>query len=293
MADHLSPTASALLDAGIAARIAHIRAPRWIGHPAANGAHAAMRLLLERPPSMRPRGLLIAGPYHNGKTMIAERFAVEHLRAGDRQRVWVIQTREGAGLSHFYASILSGLRAPQAAGWRSLSRASEQVDHLLDSLKPRLLIFDEFHSALRGRRQDVKAIFSFLRRIARVYDISPVLVGEVAVYDALHDTDEMGSRFDTVPVPRWGLNENFAMLLDSLEANLPLARTSDLSRAPLAEMIHTLSEGLIGEVVDIVARAGIAAIESGEDRITPGTITALGYVPLSRRRNSTLRNVMT
>ena len=96
-----------------------------------------MRQLLERPPSLRPRGLLIAGPYHNGKTMIAERFAVEHLRRADRQRVWMIQTREGAGLSHFYASILSGLRAPQAVGWRSLSRASEQVDHLLDSLKPR------------------------------------------------------------------------------------------------------------------------------------------------------------
>ena len=211
----------------------------------------------------------------------------------DRGLLWVIQTREGAGLSHFYASILSGLRAPQAAGWRSLSRASEQVDHLLDSLKPRLLIFDEFHSALRGRRQDVKAIFSFLRRIARVHDISPVLVGEVVVYDALHDTDEMGSRFDTAPVPRWVFDEDFATLLDSLEASMPLAGASDLSRDPLAQMIHNLSEGLIGEVVDIVVRAAVAAIESGEDRITPGTITALGYVPLSRRRNSTLRNAMT
>ena len=252
-----------------------------------------MRQLLERPPSLRPRGLLIAGPYHNGKTMIAERFAVEHLRRADRQRVWVIQTREGAGLSHFYASILSGLRAPQAAGWRSLSRASEQVDHLLDSVKPRLLIFDEFHSALRGRRQDVKAIFSFLRRIARVHDISPVLVGEIAVYDALHDTEEMGSRFDTVPVPRWGFDEDFATLLDSLEASIPLAQASDLSRLPLARMIHDLSEGLIGEVVDIVTRAAIAAIENGEERITSSTVMALGYVPLSRRRNSALRHSMT
>lgn len=39
-------------------------------------------------------------------------------------------------------------------------------------------------------------------RAARVHDISPVLVGEIAVYDALHDTEEMGSRFDTAPVPR-------------------------------------------------------------------------------------------
>ena len=170
--DHLMPATVPLLQADDAVRIAHVRAPRWISHPAAGAAHDAMRLLLERPPSLRARGLLLAGPYHNGKTMIAERFAVEHLRAADQQKVWVIQTREGAGLSHFYASILSGLRAPQAAGWRSLSRAGDQFDHLLERLKPRLLIFDEFHSALRGRRQDVKAIFSFLRRIARVHDIS-------------------------------------------------------------------------------------------------------------------------
>ena len=126
-----------------------------------------------------------------------------------------------------------------------------------------------------------------------MHDISPVLVGEISVYDALHDTEEMGSRFDTVPVPRWGFDEDFATLLDSLEASIPLAQASNLSRLPLARMIHDLSEGLIGEVVDIVTQAAGAAIESGEERITSSTITALGYVPLSRRRNSALRHSMT
>ena len=83
MADHLLPSTSALLDADAATRIAHIRAPRWIGHPGASAAHDAMRQLLERPPSLRPRGLLIAGPYHNGKTMIAERFAVARTQPKD------------------------------------------------------------------------------------------------------------------------------------------------------------------------------------------------------------------
>jgi hypothetical protein len=95
-----------------------------------------------------------------------------------------------------------------------------------------------------------------------VHDISPVLVGEIAVYDALHDTDEMGSRFDTVPVPRWGFDEDFAALLDSLEASIPLAQASNLSRLPLARMIHDLSEGLIGEVVDIVTRCRVRLFNS-------------------------------
>ena len=94
-------------------------------------------------------------------------------------------------------------------------------------------------------------------------------------------------------MPRWGFDEDFAALLDSLEASIPLAQASNLSRLPLARMIHDLSEGLIGEVVDIVTRAAVAAIESGEERITFSTVMALGYVPLSRRRNSALRHSMT
>ena len=73
----------------------------------------------------------------------------------------------------------------------------------------------------------------------------------------------------------------------------PLAHASNLSRPPLAKMIHDLSEGLIGEVVDIVTRTAVAAVESGEERITSSTVMALGYVPLSRRRNSALRHSMT
>jgi hypothetical protein len=37
----------------------------------------------------------------------------------------------------------------------------------------------------------------------------------------------------------------------------------------------------------------VAAVENGEERITSSTIMALGYVPLSRRRNSNLRHAMT
>lgn len=76
-------------------------------------------------------------------------------------------------------------------------------------------------------------------------------------------------------------------------SSMPLAHASNLSRPPVAKMIHDLSEGLIGEVVDIVTRGAVAAVESGEERITSSIIMALGYVPLSRRRNSALRHAMT
>ncbi|KAE8243206.1 hypothetical protein A4X03_0g7838 [Tilletia caries] len=99
----------------------------------------------------------------------------------------------------------------------------------------------------------------------------------------------MASRFELVAVPRWQYDENYLMLLDSLEAALPLAKTSDLSNEPLARRIFGLSEGLIGEIVTIVTKAAIAAIRSGTERISKANIDALRYVPISQRRNSPLR----
>jgi Bacterial TniB protein len=127
----------------------------------------------------------------------------------------VVQTREGAGLAHFYGSILGALRAPMGNS-RDVGRKAEQVDHVLDGLKPKILIFDEFHNALRGRSRDVETVLAFLRRIGRQFDISPVLIGEVAVYDFINATDEMASRFELLAVPPWRCDEEFLALLDSL-----------------------------------------------------------------------------
>ncbi|MFB9953031.1 TniB family NTP-binding protein [Rhizobium puerariae] len=288
MSDHLLEHVRSYLDRDPEERIAYVRASRWIGHQVAQHAHQRLADLLSRPPSLRTQGLMLVGPYANGKTMIAERFAVEHLRRSHEQRVWMIQTREGVGLGHFYGSILQALRAP-GGDLHDVRRKAEQLDHLLATLKPRMLIFDEFHNALRGRSRDVEAVFAFLRRMGRQYDISPVLIGEVAVYDFINATSEMASRFDFFAVPRWQYDEEYLMLLDSLETALPLAQVSNLSDEPLARRIFNLSEGLIGETVAIVTKAVIAAIRSGAERLTKAGLNELHYVPISQRRSAALR----
>ncbi len=277
-----------MLSAPMAERIAFMRAPRWIGTDAALAAHRRLQTLLERPPMLRTEGLLLVGPYANGKTMIAERFVLQHLGSSAQRKAWIVQTHEGTGLAHFYASVIAGLGAP-TSGLRSVARLAEQVDALFRQLRPRMLIFDEFHNALRGRSRDVEAIFAFLRRLGREYDVSPVLIGEVAVYDHVNATAEMASRFQTAPVPRWRYGEPYLALLDTLEAALPLGRPSDLSQESLARRIFAMSEGLIGETVRVVAEAAVLALGGGAERITPRTLDALDHVPLSGRRQAPLR----
>lgn len=287
--DHLLEHVRPYLDRSLEERIAYIQAPRWIGHQVAMQAHERLAELLARPAALRTRGLMLVEPYANGKTMMAERFAVEHLRSAEQQRVWVVQTREGAGLSHFYGSILQALRAP-TGNRQDVGRKAEQIDHLFDRLKPRISIFDEFHNALRGRTRDVEAVLAFLRRIGRQFDISPVLIGEVAVYDIINQTSGMASRFDLHAAPRWQYDEEFLTWLDSLEAALPLIRSSDLSDEKLAREIFRLSEGLIGEIMAVVTAAAIAAVRSGTERITRSGLGQLCYIPLSQRRRAPVRD---
>lgn len=287
--DHLLDHVRPYLERSLDDRIAYIDAPRWIGHHVARRAHERLFELISRPPALRTRGLMLVGPYANGKTMIAERFAVDHLKTAEPQKVWVVQTREGAGLAHFYESILHALKAPMG-NRRSVGRKAEQIDYLFQSLKPRILIFDEFHNALRGRSRDVEAVFAFLRRIGRQYDLSPVLIGEVAVFDFINETSEMASRFELLAVPRWLYDDDYLTLLDSLEGALPLAKCSNLSDEPLARKIHALSEGLIGEIVGIVTKAAIGAARSGKERITRNGIDDLKYIPISNRRHAQQRD---
>jgi len=87
MADHLLDHVRPYLDRSLEDRIAFIRSPRWIGHHGAKQALERLNELMCRPPALRTRGLMLVGPYANGKTMIAERFAVTHLKASGPQRV--------------------------------------------------------------------------------------------------------------------------------------------------------------------------------------------------------------
>ena len=68
--------------------------------------------------------------------MIAERFAVTHLKTCKSQRVWVVQTRKGAGLARLRKHPGRVTRADKKPPgcWPQ----GQPVDHLLDGLKPKI-----------------------------------------------------------------------------------------------------------------------------------------------------------
>jgi SpoVK/Ycf46/Vps4 family AAA+-type ATPase len=292
MTAHLRDGARALLHAPLADRIAYVRKPRWVGYDAARDALAQLQDLLTRPDHFRMEGLMIVGPYSNGKTMVCEKFVLDHLKMCEREHepqvAWIVQTNELPGLSHFYTAIIRGMRRVPTK-YKNLAALEEQLHEIFTRARPKMLIFDEAHNAFRGRTKDTKGVLAYLRRLGPEYHICPVLVGEVEVKDAVDASDENSSRIDPCPVPRWHYNDEFLALLAALESDIPLAARSHLDRDDIARTVFTLAEGLIGQVVKILTKAAIAAMRRGYPNITLETIIDVRHMPLSSRRQGVSR----
>lgn len=86
--------------------------------------------------------------------------------------------------------------------------------------------------------------------------------------------------------PRWRDDDALRTLLASLEATLPLRRPSVLIEARLTRRVLGLSEGVLGEIVALLSRAGEAASRSGVERIDDAMLDATGFVPPAQRRMS-------
>ncbi|MDH3997422.1 MAG: hypothetical protein OET90_01160 [Desulfuromonadales bacterium] len=72
-------------------------------------------------------------------------------------------------------------------------------------------------------------------------------------------------------------------MLASLEQTLPLKKASNLSQKALTVKIAEMSEGILGEVVDILEEATIEAIDTGEEQIAIKLLDSLGWMTPTER----------
>ena len=113
-----------------------------------------------------------------------------------------------------------------------------------------------------------------------------VAAGTDDAYALISSDDQLMSRFRVVEIPRWIDGQNYRNLLAGFEATLPLRHASDLDEDNLAGKLLELSDGLIGELHNLLKVAAKKAIADGGEKITVKLINEIlrngGYVPPSQ-----------
>ena len=287
---HLLPAVRSVAFEDESLRIATIRSDRWIGYTRARQALVKLEALLTHPKRQRMPNLLIIGPTNNGKSMIVEKFRRDHppisRHPGEPEQVPVlaVQMPSGPDIKRFYTLILTSMGVPTYPT-HSLSHKEDHTLYMLNTLGVRVLAIDEVHNLLSGPVPRQREFLNLLRFLGNELKIALVCVGTRDAYLAIRNDAQLENRFEPFILPLWEDDEQYASLLASFEAALPLRRPSHLSAPALATYLLTRTEGTIGEIATLLTRAAIRAVETGQESIDRVLLDAVDYhAPSARRR---------
>lgn len=284
---HLHPASRELARLPSAERVHRIRADRWIGYPKAVDAVERLEMLFHWPRKQRMPNLLLVGPTNNGKSMIVERFRRQHppVTEPDRENIPVVcvQMPSEPSVLRFYTALLAALGAPLRPRQR-LADVERLVLSLLREVGVRMLVIDELHNVLAGRGETRREFLNLLRFLGNELRIPLVGVGTRDAYLAVRSDDQLENRFEPYVLPVWEVGDDTRSLLASFASSFPLHSPSLIDSEDMARYLLARSEGTIGELARLLTAAAVAAVESGEERISHRTLTIADYVGPSERR---------
>ncbi|WP_324673100.1 TniB family NTP-binding protein [Hymenobacter sp. GOD-10R] len=286
--DYLHPKAKAIAQLDAAERIRWLWREQWIGYPQGQYVLDKMTRLLQRPPVHRTENFLLVGDSNNGKSTLMREFCQRHKATiveeedGLRAPVLMIEAPPVPEEKRLYNNILYALGAPVRASYHVIKSESQVREHF-KQMGVRMLIIDEVHNLLRGNHDKQAKLGTVLKTMTNELHFTFVFVGTEEIWAALRAMDQLGSRFQSVCLPRWQIDEDYLRLLDTFEYRLPLRKASMLSEPKLAMDILAKTEGLFGEIHNLLCTAAEAAISNGQECITLQLLSNLDWTSPSER----------
>jgi len=289
---YLLPETRAILDKSKDERIAFSREEKWITYPVAKDIFTKMENLINYPRKTRMPGMLLVGETNNGKTSLIKTFLKRNpaIFSEDWQEttqipVIAIQAPPSPNLSDLYTNILNQFAVPFKNSDKS-SKKEQQIKYYFGLCRLKMLIIDEIHNILSGPVAKQKVFMNAIKNLSNDLQISIVLVG---IKDALHATNtdgQISNRFKPVFLQKWKIDRDYLSLLASIEKILPLKKHSDLAHnKELALKILDLSEGYIGEIIDLITQAVEYAIKNDIEMINVEVLKKCEFVKPSLRKN--------
>lgn len=277
MNENLSSQLQKYLDLSDEERIFFIQKDKWIDYPEANKILTKIEDIYKAPKSIRSRGMLLYGDSNNGKTAILKRFYRKFSKDeyfdedGDLIHlmpiVYVI-AEASSDESVMFTEILSSMNVP-VNHKEKVTKKKEEAVYYLNLMQTKLVIIDEIQNVLHGPHNKMAQLITSLKTLNNKTGIPIILAGTQDAMSAISIDNQTKSRFKPYELPLWNNDENFLRFVATIEAMLPLKKASNIYKNyELLTYIHGLSNGCIGEVINILKDAAIYAIRIKTERIS-------------------------
>lgn len=291
---HLSSNVVGFLDIPIAERVKKVREikdQRWLGYPLAKDTIDQLEDLLTHPPSQRMLNFVIFGETNNGKSRLIKKFLNRHKPyqlENENSKIPVVsfEMPPGATPNSLFVNLLDTLWSPYSKS-ATKDEKFNQVKRVLKLYDTRMLIIDEFNNLADATRQYQLQVINTIKVLGNQAQIPIVLVGTPEAKQVIKSNDQTANRYHPIELPQWQLNGDFLDLLKSFEMTLPLKKPSYLYSEPMSKIILAMSDGWLGEVSELLTKACILAIKSGDEKITKKLLDNMSWTnPLDRRHSA-------
>lgn len=293
MGDHLDENVRHYLGAPLRQRKAAMKMDRWVPYPRAKEALSALEELMDAPVKIRTSHILIWGDTNNGKTSLLSHFSRCHLpddnNEGEASDIPVvhIEMPEKPTARSIYIDILTQMAAEFSLGARN-DDLRQQTIKLLTSCGVKMLVIDELHNAFSETRPAAyKDILQLIRYIGNRARIPIVCSGTGDAMNAMSGDPQCENRFEFFHLPHWENDKDFHRFLAQYLRFLPLAERSELAGTSLGIKAYDMTNGTVGEIIMLLQKSAIAALENGQEKIDEWALKNSGYKhPFIRRREA-------
>lgn len=255
------------------ARIAHIRAERWVQHAAADRVLGHLQEALEQPPRERMENILLVGESGMGKTMLVRKFERQNASPFDdvagiqRKPVVVMLMPHQPTEGQFFSQLLEALNAPSPGHFTRGFPVQDPAVRLLRQLGTRVVVIDELNSLLAGTARQQRVFLQLLRFLSNELRLAFVGVGVPEARHALLSDSQLRSRFSDIELSPWMLGEELRDFITRLTWSLPLREPSPVDSPKLRRLLVARTGGITLGMCKAFERAAIAAIHAGREKI--------------------------
>jgi hypothetical protein len=255
---------------------AHFQEP-WIPFPEGIDALKTMARLIARPDEGRPMNLALIGDSGFGKSHLLDHFAdcYPDLREEmpPRIQVLLISVVSSSDGNMLLRELLQGLgatyspRAPQDELLRTFCIKAEVAG-------VGLIILDEFHNGINGRRDRTLSMIKTVRDISNRIRRPIVAGGDLRVKELLRYDPQLMERFGVEELPLWKDREAVKRFLASFERTFTMQEPSKLGTDATASLVMKLAGERMGSIAELVREAHRVAVSKGAVKIEEAHIRA-------------------
>ena len=261
-----------------------------------------MSLVLSTAGNSKPKGLIIIGDSDSGKSTLLRAFCKkledeeERFYSGKKS---VYESSE-TPMEHysvkpaFMFSIPSGStvngileRALKLNGIPIKNRMTlTQLENLLydrlRELKTRVILIDEFQDIARIGYRQQDDILKVIKEMTNNLSIPIIAAGTRASEPIIESDEQIYTRLRKIYLHPFEADHNFRDFLTAYgEKRINLQHKVDFYDSELAGKIHSRTNGLVGQVTQLLSMAVKHAILTKSERITVKTLEEIPFVPLN------------